>query len=80
MWHDLGTALCLVLIIEGIVPFLYPNRWKEMATRMADVSASAMRIGGFISMLVGTLLLVLSLIHISEPTRLLSIWYAVFCV
>ena len=30
-----------------------------MATRMADVDASAMRIGGFISMLVGTLLLVL---------------------
>ena len=59
MWHDLGTALCLVLIIEGIVPFLYPNRWKEMVTRMADVDASAMRIGGFISMLVGTLLLVL---------------------
>ncbi|MFT7133099.1 MAG: hypothetical protein ACI81O_001811, partial [Cyclobacteriaceae bacterium] len=27
MWHDLGVALCLVLVIEGIIPFLYPARW-----------------------------------------------------
>lgn len=59
MWQELGTALCLVLIIEGIVPFLYPNRWKEMAIRMAEVDAATMRIVGLVSMLLGTLMLYL---------------------
>ena len=59
MWQDFGTALCLVLIIEGVVPFLYPNRWKEMSIRMGDIDASMMRWVGLASMLLGTLMLYL---------------------
>ena len=57
MWHDLGVALCLVLVIEGIIPFLYPARWREMALTLADVDDSTMRTVGFISMMAGTILL-----------------------
>ena len=59
MWHELGIALCLVLVIEGIMPFLYPGRWKEMVSMLADVDDQIMRLIGFSSMVLGTGLLYL---------------------
>lgn len=59
MWHEFGVALCLVLVIEGIIPFLYPKRWKEMVFMLAEVDDRTMRIVGFSSMVVGTGLLYL---------------------
>ena len=59
MWHELGVAFCLVLVIEGIIPFLYPRRWKEMVAVLADVDDKTMRIVGLSSMLAGTALLYL---------------------
>lgn len=59
MWHDLGVALCLLLVIEGIVPFLYPGRWKEMVAVLAELDDRTMRIVGLVSMLSGTGLLYL---------------------
>ena len=54
MWHELGIALCLVLVLEGIVPFLYPRRWKEMVALLAGIDDRTMRIIGFSSMVIGT--------------------------
>jgi uncharacterized protein len=59
VWHDLGIALCLVLVIEGIVPFLYPGRWKEMVAVVAEIDDKTMRIVGLVSMVTGTGLLYL---------------------
>ncbi|MFP6805965.1 MAG: DUF2065 domain-containing protein [Pseudomonadales bacterium] len=59
MWHEFGIALCLVLVIEGIIPFLYPGRWKEMVAVAAEVDDKTMRLIGLISMLTGTGLLYL---------------------
>ncbi|MCB1693005.1 MAG: DUF2065 domain-containing protein [Pseudomonadales bacterium] len=59
MWHELGIALCLVLVIEGIVPFLYPRRWKSMVFMLAETSDRSMRIAGLASMVAGTVLLYL---------------------
>ena len=59
MWHDLGVALCLVLVIEGVIPFLYPRRWREMVMMLAEVDDRTMRVVGLISMLLGTGLLYL---------------------
>lgn len=59
MWHDLAVALCLVLVIEGIVPFLYPRRWREMVMMLSEVDDRTMRIVGISSMLLGTGLLYL---------------------
>ncbi len=59
MWQDLGVALSLVLVIEGIVPFLYPDRWKELVAMAAEVDDRTMRIVGFGSMVLGTALLYL---------------------
>jgi hypothetical protein len=57
VWQELGIALCLVLIIEGILPFLYPNRWKELVVMAAQVDDRTMRIMGFLSMMLGVVLL-----------------------
>ena len=59
MWQDFGVALCLVLVIEGILPFLYPRRWREMVMMLSQVDEKSMRIVGLISMFVGTGLLYL---------------------
>jgi|TARA_B110000483_G_scaffold149199_1_gene177811 uncharacterized protein YjeT (DUF2065 family) len=59
MWHDVGIALCLVLIIEGIAPFLYPRRWREMVRMLSEIDDSTMRVAGLVSMLLGTGLLYL---------------------
>jgi len=59
MWRDLGAAICLVLVIEGIMPFLAPNRWRHMALSLAQVDDRTIRMVGLGSMLVGTLLLYL---------------------
>jgi len=59
MWHDVGIALCLVLVIEGIVPFLYPRRWREMVTMLSEIDDKTMRVAGLASMLFGTGLLYL---------------------
>jgi len=59
VWHEFGIALCLVLVIEGIIPFLYPKRWKEMVAMLAEVDDNTMRVAGLMSMLTGTGLLYL---------------------
>ena len=59
MWNELAIALCLVLVIEGILPFLYPSRWRALAMTLATVPDRTMRIAGLVSMLLGTTLLYL---------------------
>lgn len=58
-WTDLGAALALVLVLEGILPFLSPRRARlsyQTAARMAD---RPLRIIGLVSMLGGLALLYL---------------------
>jgi len=59
MWQDLTTAFCLVLIIEGMMPFLYPDRWKETVKKLADLDSQTMRVVGLASMLIGVVSLYL---------------------
>lgn len=59
MWHELGIAVSLMLVIEGILPFLYPGRWRSVVQMLAEVNDRSMRIMGLTSMLLGTLLLYL---------------------
>lgn len=57
MWHQLAVAVCLMLVLEGIVPFLYPARWRQMVTALAGSEDSTLRLMGFASMLAGLVLL-----------------------
>lgn len=59
MWEDLGRAFCLMLVLEGIIPFLYPTRWRSLVASLAQVSDSQLRTMGLASMLIGVGLLYL---------------------
>jgi len=58
-WQHLWIALSLVLVIEGIVPFLYPSRWRRLVAQIAMMDDRTMRIIGLCSMLIGLGLLYL---------------------
>lgn len=59
MWEELGKAFCLMLVIEGIIPFLYPARWRGLVAQLASVSDAQLRQMGLVSMLLGAGLLYL---------------------
>ena len=53
MWHDLIVALCLVMVIEGVMPFLNPQSWRNMIFKVVQLNDRSLRIMGFVSMLIG---------------------------
>ncbi|HEY9379789.1 MAG TPA: DUF2065 domain-containing protein [Burkholderiales bacterium] len=57
MGTSLATAIALVLVIEGILPFLMPGLWREVFRRITEHSDGQIRFFGLTSMLVGILLL-----------------------
>lgn len=59
MWTDFLAALALVLIIEGIMPFVNPEGVRRMFLIAAQMPGSALRSAGLASMLIGLLLLFL---------------------
>ena len=56
-WQVLPVALALVLIIEGIVPFLSPGTWRKMMLGVAQEHDRFIRNVGLGSMLFGLALL-----------------------
>ena len=54
---DVFQAIALVLILEGIIPFLFPNRWKDLAEKLATISTATIRTSGAVTMLIGATLL-----------------------
>lgn len=59
MWNDLWAALALMLVIEGLVPFLSPDALRRMLASVAQLDDRSVRIAGLISMLCGVALLYL---------------------
>lgn len=59
MSKTLLTAIALVLVIEGILPFLVPMLWREAFRRMTEMSDGQIRFVGLSSMVAGVLLLYL---------------------
>lgn len=57
MWHDLAVAACLLLVLEGMMPFLSPGGWRQMVQQIAMLSERNIRLMGLASMLLGAILL-----------------------
>ncbi len=57
VWEELGKAFCLMLVFEGVIPFLYPARWRNMVVNLAVVNDRQLRTMGFVSMVFGAGLL-----------------------
>ncbi len=59
MWQDLFSALALVLVIEGLLPFLTPGGYRKVVTSMLDMDDRKLRMMGLISMFAGLFFLYL---------------------
>ncbi len=53
------TALALMLVIEGVLPFLMPGVWRDTMRRLSELADGQLRFIGLTVMLVGLLLLYL---------------------
>jgi uncharacterized protein YjeT (DUF2065 family) len=54
---DWLAALALVLVIEGLLPFLAPRVWRDTMRRMAELTDGQLRFIGLGSMVAGVALL-----------------------
>jgi hypothetical protein len=50
---DFFAALCLVLVIEGLIPFIAPKVWRETMNRAANLNDGQLRMVGLLSIAVG---------------------------
>lgn len=57
MTQILLTAFALMLVIEGLLPFLLPGVWRETFRKLIAMTDGQIRFIGLTSMLVGLLLL-----------------------
>ena len=57
MTTSLLIAFALMLVLEGLVPFLAPAVWRETFRRLVALSDGQIRFVGLTSMLIGLLLL-----------------------
>lgn len=57
IWNDLLAALALLLVIEGMVPFMNPQSLRRMLAMVSQLDDRTLRITGLVSMIVGVVLL-----------------------
>jgi len=55
--RDLFSAVALVLVLEGILPFVTPETWRRAMLQAASLDNRVLRVIGAMSMLAGLLLL-----------------------
>ncbi len=58
-WQDLMAALALMLVLEGILPFLNPQRYRNLLRLLDQMDDASVRRIGLMSMLLGVGLLYL---------------------
>ncbi|PCI23087.1 MAG: hypothetical protein COB62_00420 [Piscirickettsiaceae bacterium] len=58
-WQELFAAIALVLVLEGIIPFLSPVSLRKTYQRLVEMNDQTIRISGLVSMIAGVLLLTL---------------------
>jgi len=57
MWQDVFTAIALYLIIEGMIPFIGPNRFRQAVAKIAQLNDNHLRTTGLTVMIAGLLML-----------------------
>ena len=59
MWNELWIALALLLIVEGVFPFLSPEMVRKALAAIHQLTDSQLRFAGLTSMLAGVVLVYL---------------------
>lgn len=57
MWNELLTAIALVLILEGIMPFMNPDGLRKMFALALQLDDLTLRFIGLTAMIAGLVLL-----------------------
>lgn len=57
MWNDLGRAVALMLVIEGLMPFVSPRRFRRSLLNFAAMEDRSMRLLALASMAAGLIVL-----------------------
>ena len=52
-WSELFRAFALVLIIEGLMPFITPRRWRGVLLQVASMDEKSLRTVGLILIATG---------------------------
>jgi uncharacterized protein len=58
-WSDLFAAIALYLVLEGLLPFASPSRWRTSLSMLSRMSDAQLRVFGLSIIVVGLVLLVL---------------------
>ena len=58
-WTEIITAIALVMVIEGMLPFIGPGKYKQLVAQIAQLSDNQLRTFGLSTMIAGLLLLFL---------------------
>ena len=58
-WTEILTACALLLVLEGILPFVGPSRYKQLVAQIVLLSDNQLRIAGLVAMIAGLVLLFL---------------------
>jgi uncharacterized protein YjeT (DUF2065 family) len=53
MLTTLGLAFALMLVLEGLMPFLAPAAWREMFRRVTELNDGQIRFIGLAAILIG---------------------------
>jgi uncharacterized protein YjeT (DUF2065 family) len=53
MWDDLMRAMCLMLVLEGLLPAIAPDRWREMVSGLGQANPEGIRQVGIACMVLG---------------------------
>ncbi|MDO8349546.1 MAG: DUF2065 domain-containing protein [Gallionella sp.] len=50
-------GIAMMLVIEGLIPFLFPDMWREMLRKLIALTEGQLRFIGISTMLCGLLML-----------------------
>lgn len=56
-WNEILTAFALVLIIEGLLPFASPSRYRQMVAQLVMLGDNHIRTVGLVIIVIGLVLL-----------------------
>ncbi len=57
MWNELLVAVALVLVIEGVIPFLAPEKFRRALAQLVQMPDQVLRVVGLASMTLGIIVL-----------------------
>ena len=56
-WDTLWAAVALMLVLEGLLPLLWPSGWRQTFTKLLDLNDGQLRFFGLTSIVLGLLTL-----------------------